>query len=97
MTVGLDKRLSAVISYLKSKWVPVDNLLFEKYKEASTSSGPPTTSRSHQPSDPEDLWLVPKPGSKLISPILRPIEPLTSSSLGLSNLQTKKDEEAQNR
>jgi len=97
VTVGLDKRLSAVISYLKSKWVPVDNLLFEKYKEASTSSGPPTTSRPHQPSDPEDLWLVPKPGSKLISPILRPIEPLTSSSLGLSNLQTKKDEEVQNR
>ena len=95
MTVGLDKHLSAVISYLKSKWVPVENLLFEKYKEAS--SGPSITSRPHKPSDPENLWLVPKPGSKLISPILRPIEPLTSSSLGLSNLQTKKDEEAQNR
>ena len=35
----------------------------------------------------EELWLIPKPGSKLLLPHLKTVEPLTSSSISLSQLQ----------
>ena len=44
----------------------------------------------------EELWLIPKPGSKLLLPHLKTVEPLTSSSISLSQLQpstTTKGEE----
>ena len=41
----------------------------------------------HSGQEDEELWLIPKPGSKLLLPHLKTVEPLTSSSISLSQLQ----------
>jgi len=89
LSVGLDKRLSSVLSYLDKKWAAADKVICDKFKDFVSPSfltkSAAVKKCCHQE---EDLWLVPKPGTKLMSPLLKPIEPLTSSTLSLSHLQT---------
>ena len=88
LTVPLDKRLKSVLEFLSRKWASTDSILCERYKEFASAS---FLKNFRSPVDNDELWLIPKPGTKLMSPLLKPIEPLTSSTLSLSHMKKTED------
>jgi hypothetical protein len=81
LTVRPSRCLASVIEHLEAKWRPLD--------EHRLKSIFPSAAGLKSSDLEEELWLMPKPGSKLASPSISVIGPTTSASLSLSNLQTK--------
>lgn len=92
--VGLEKKLKSVIELLQKKWTPpapVTNASFHSSynKKQSFSSQVQLAEVPEPTSASEELWILSQPGSKITMPKMRTVEPITSVTLSLSNVQAK--------
>ena len=93
ITVSIQRRLSSVIEYLERKWKPVDSakIFEETYSTISKYSLPNFCAQNHRlekfTSKNSELWVEVRQNANAVLPSLQTVEPITSASLSLSQLQ----------
>ncbi len=84
LRVNPQRRLASVIEFLERKWTPPENKLQDTFKRSASSQSASTPSPVGK-----ELWLMTKSGTKLSTPVVTSVQPVTSSTLSLSSLQEK--------
>ncbi len=102
LSLNPNKSLSSVIEYLNSKWRPADDVRIKTLQNLvnSFSNSPMKKNPTNQElsgacskDSMEQIWLLPKSGDKISKPVINVVNPTTSASLSLSNLQNKLDQD----
>ena len=89
VSISLDCRLSSVIKRLESRFSPADNKMWLNCVALLPNAKDFTSGRTNLKDS--ELWVVPRPGTVLRKPTIATKEPMTSTTLSLSNLQSKLD------
>ena len=96
ITVSIQRRLSSVISYLERKWRPFpDNRPTDEINNDISSKNLSSNSYAYDSriekfvNQKSDLWIQARESTRAAIPSMQMVEPITSASLSLSQLQCK--------
>ena len=96
ITVSIQRRLSSVISYLERKWRPIpDNRPTDEINNDISSKDLSPISYAYDSriekfvNQKSDLWIQARESTRAAIPSMQMVEPITSASLSLSQLQCK--------